>query len=131
MENAFGKGKTLWVGSFLALAYERQHDASTKQLMLALARAAGVTPEVEVSGPGTAKLEVRRLIGERAQFLFAFNHAANPADARITVRLPWPVREVRSLVDDQVVSYRETAGGLVLQKHLAGEETWVLRLARR
>jgi beta-galactosidase len=131
VENSYGQGKTILVGSFLALAFQRQQKASTKQLLLALARAAGVSPQVEVSGPGTTETEVRRLVGERAQFLFAFNHSSKPAASSLALRLPWPVHEVRNVVNDRVVSFRESEGRVILQKELAGGEIWVLRLERR
>ncbi len=44
MERPFGKGKAILVGSFVALACQRQQDPATKRLMLA--QAAGVSPEV-------------------------------------------------------------------------------------
>jgi len=131
VQNSFGKGQAVLVGSFLALACQRQQKASTKNLLLAFASAAGVTPGVEVSGQGTSELEVRRLVGERTQFLFAFNHSRNPADATIAIRLPWRIREARNVADGQVVSFREAAGKVILQKKMAGGDIWVLRLARQ
>jgi beta-galactosidase len=131
IENSYGQGKAILVGSFLGLAFQRQQKASTKQLLLALARAAGVATQVEVSGPGTTETEVRRLVGERAQFLFAFNHSPKPASASLALRSPWPVNEVRNVVDDRVVAFRQSEGRVILQKELAGGETWVLRLERR
>jgi len=127
----FGKGKTTLVGSFLALAYQRQTHASTKRLLRALARAAGVVPEVEVSGPGTSEVEVRRLTSDRVQFLFAFNHARTPAQATISLRLPWVAGEVRNVESGRSVPVRVGGAGAVVQKTLAGGEIWVLRFARR
>jgi len=127
----FGKGKTILVGSFLALAYQRQTDASTKRLLRAFARAAGVVPEVEVSGPGTSEVEVRRLTSDRVQFLFAFNHARTPAQATISLRLPWVAGEVRNVESGRSVPVRVAGARAVVQKTLAGGEIWVLRFARR
>lgn len=128
---AFGKGKAVLIGSFLAIAYLRQQDASTKRLLLALARGAGVLPEVEVSGPGTSEVEVRRLVSDRVQFLFAFNHAKTLAAATLAVRLPWPVGDARSLTDDQPVPVREIGGRAIFRKTLPASEPWVVRLERR
>ncbi len=129
-EKSFGKGKAILVGSFLAVAYQRHHDASTGRLLLALARAAGVSPEVEILGPGTSEVEVRRLVSERLQVLFAFNHAESAAHTSLSVRLPWSVGEVRNLANDRGVPLREKEGKVVFQKHLAGGEIWVLSLRR-
>jgi len=131
VERAFGKGKAILIGSFVALSYERDHVESTKDFLIALARNAGVKPDVKVSGSGTAEIEVRRFVGDHHQFLFAFNHAALPAEAQISFDIPWPVREVRDLQRDVAVQYWETGGRLILRKKLAGEEIWVLRAERR
>ncbi len=131
VEKSFGKGKAIFVGSFLAIAYQRQHDASTARLLLALARAQGVSPEVEVSGPGTSEVELRRLVGQRVEFLFAFNHAGGTADATISVRLPWPVEDARNLADDGAVPFGVAGGKATFRKNLAAGETWVVRLQGR
>ncbi len=131
IENSYGKGKAILVGSFLALACQRNQDASTKRLLLALARSAGVLPEVEVSGPGTSQVEVRRLVGERLQFLFAFNHAPATAHATLSVGLPWSVGDARNLADDRAVPFRRREGGAVFQKSLAGGEIWVISIRGR
>jgi beta-galactosidase len=131
VEHKFGKGRAILVGSFPALAYQRQLNVSTKRLLLALARSAGVSPEVEVSGLGTSEVEVRRLTNDRVQFLFAFNHAHTAARAAISVRLPWPAVSARNLENDRDVSVRMSAGKALLQKTLAAGEIWVVRLASR
>jgi beta-galactosidase GanA len=131
VENRYGKGKAILVGSFPALAYQRQHEASTKRLLLALARSAGVSPEVEVSGPGTSQVEVRRLVSERQQFVFVFNHAAGGAQAAIALALPWTAASARDLVSNQAVPLRLSAGKAILQRTLVESEIWVLSLAPR
>jgi beta-galactosidase len=131
VEHKFGKGRAILVGSFPALAYQRQLNVSTKRLLLALARSAGVSPEVEVSGLGTSEVEVRRLTNDRVQFLFAFNHAHTAARAAISVRLPWPAVSARNLENDRDVSVRMSAGKALLQKTLAAGEIWVVKLASR
>jgi beta-galactosidase len=131
VEKTFGKGKAILVGTFLAMAYQRQHNEAAKQVLLDFARAAGVTPEVTVSGHNTSQMEVRRLEGNDAQFLFAFNHSDSLADAQIVVRVPWTVRDVRSLNDQQKVAFSQSEEGLVLAKQLAAGGIWVVRFERR
>jgi beta-galactosidase len=131
VEKSYGKGKAILVGSFLAVAYQRHLTASTKNLLLAFARSAGVTPEVEVSGPGTSEVEVRQLVDDRFQILFAFNHSEKPAAATFSVRIPWAVEGIRTLSDDKPVPFHLTAGKTVFQKNLAGGEVYALRLKRR
>jgi beta-galactosidase len=131
IENNYGKGKAILVGSFLAVAYERQHNEAAKQVLLAFARAAGVTPEVTVSGNSTSQMEVRRLEGNDVQFLFAFNHSDSPADAKIAIRVPWTVRDARSLNDQQEVVFSQSEEGLVLVKQLSAGGIWVVRYNRK
>ncbi len=129
VEKQFGKGKAILVGSFLALAYERHPEASAGRLLVALARGAGVSPDVEVTG--APQVEVRRLTGERFDFLFVFNHSNGPADTTLSVRLPWPLEAARDLADQRAVPFRAVGESVVFRKSLAAGETWVLRLEGR
>lgn len=142
VENSYGKGKAILVGSFLGLAFERHASASTGQLLLALARHAGVSPEVEVNIAGTqnssperagqpaAEIEIRRLVSDQSQIVFAFNHAVTPMRATISVRLPWQAGEARNLEDDQPVSLKSEVGRTIFGKALAGGEIWIVRIKR-
>lgn len=118
-------------GSFLGLSYDREHADPTKSLLLSLAKAAGVSSEVEVSGPGTLEVEVRRLVNSDAQLLFAFNHGQTPAEAAISVRLPWPVGQARNLDDDRILKTQENGGRTILRETLAGGQVLVVRFQRR
>ena len=131
VENSYGKGKAILVGSFLGVAYERQHDKAAKLLLLSFARAAGIEPEVKVSGENSTQVEVRRLVENDVQFLFAFNHSDHAAAAKIAARVPWPVREARSLNGQEKVTFRQSGEELVLDAPLAANGIWVLRLNRR
>jgi beta-galactosidase len=131
VQNSYGKGKAILVGSFLAMSYERQHNDAAKQVLLAFARAAGVTPEVIVSGHNISQMEVRRLEGNDVQFLFAFNHSDHPADAKIAIRVPWTVHDVLSLNDQQKVAFSQSEEGLVLGKQLSADGIWVVRYNRK
>jgi beta-galactosidase len=66
VEKSSGKGNAVLVGSFLGLAYQRQHADSVKQLVLSLAKRAGVQNEVTAAGPDVSQLEIRRLGGQRS-----------------------------------------------------------------
>lgn len=125
VQKAEGRGKAVLLGSFLALAYHKQHDAAVRNLLLSLVRAAGVVPQVEVSGAGSSEVEVRRLIGDHQQTILVFNHANAPADASVTIHLPWAVKQARELENDSPVNFQDTAGRATFHKHLASGEIWV------
>ena len=76
-------------------------------------------------------MEVRRLEGNDVQFLFAFNHSDHAVDAKIAIRLPWTVREARSLNNQQKVAFRQSEEGLVLAAPLPAGGIWVVRFDRR
>jgi len=131
VENTYGKGKTILVGSFLAMSYQREHQQSAKELLLAFAHAAGVKPEVTISGENTSQMEVRRLVGNGLELLFAFNHADHPADAKISVDVPWTVGDVRSINEDQAVAFSQSSGQLILTKKLPAGAVWVVRYSQK
>ena len=131
VEQSFGKGKGILMGSFLALACQRHPEESARKLLVALARSAGVQPEVRVSGEGTAEVEVRRLVNDQFQILFAFNHAGAQADTTIFVRLPWPASQALDLTTNESVPLRENDGAAQIHLNLNGGEIRVLRIAPR
>jgi beta-galactosidase GanA len=131
VENAYGKGEAILVGSFLPMSYQREHQEPAKQVLLSFAREAGVTREITISGDNASQLEVRRLVGEGFQFLFAFNHADHPADAKITVDVPWTVSDAHSLNDEHEVAFSQSNGHLALTRRFPGNGIWVVRYARK
>jgi beta-galactosidase len=131
VEKTYGRGKAILVGSFPGLAYQRKHDPSTRELLLSLAEAAGVIPEVQVSGPGTSDLEVRRLTSSDEQFICVFSHARDSANATISLRLPWKVKGARDVVANQDVPVQVNGDETVLHKDLAPDAIWVVLLDRQ
>ncbi|SPF47223.1 putative Glycoside hydrolase family 42 domain protein [Candidatus Sulfotelmatobacter kueseliae] len=121
-----GKGEAVLIGSFLALAYHDQQDPAIRHLFLSLAQAAGVSPDVAVSGAGTSEVEVRQLVGDKQQTIFVLNHSDSPADATLAIRLPWSAGEVREIENDQPVRFETRAGRTIFQKHLSAGEIWVI-----
>jgi beta-galactosidase len=129
VENRYGRGSAILIGSFAGLAYQRQHAAGTQKLLLSLARLAGVTPEVRVTGTGTSELEVRRLTSPHEQFMFVFNHASSVAAATIALRLPWRVQRAVDLTANQKAPFRMQGAETLFERDLAPHAIWVVRLA--
>jgi hypothetical protein len=136
LENSFGRGKAILIGSFVGLAYQHTQDPLTGEFLRSLANAAGVTPEVRVSGSGTSQVEIRCLTSANQQFVFVFNHAARPADATIRLRLPWRVQQARDLVSGDTLASPALQSGAsgedtILQKNLVANGIWIVRLDRQ
>ncbi|HET7841099.1 MAG TPA: beta-galactosidase [Terriglobia bacterium] len=132
VENSYGKGKAILIGSFAALHFHRRGDNATAHLLTGLARAAGVSPDVEVSGAGTKSVEIRRLVSDRGQVLFAFNHATkNPAEMTLSIRLPWELKSARTLADDRPATFEVEKGKTVFHNTLKSGENWILYLERK
>jgi beta-galactosidase len=128
IENSTGKGKAILIGSLLALAYEEHHDAGTQQLLVSLARLAGVPTEVKVSGPGNSAIEVRRLVGDHKQIVFAFNESKDSVDATLSLSVPWITQHAVEWTNDRDVPFLIQPGKVLLKKTFAPEEVWVVSL---
>ncbi len=127
----FGSGTAILVGSFLGLSYQRTHDAGTRALLLALAASAGVAPRVRVSGSGTDDVEVRRLIAADGQLVFVFSHSDRPADASISISLPWTPSAAHDVIVGSEVAFDQQNGATILRRTLPPHGIWVVSLDRR
>ncbi len=128
VEHSYGKGKTVLVGSFVPLAYSRHHDAGTQRFLVSLARLAGVAREVKVLGAGNSKLEVRRLVGDHDQIVFAFNESKDPVDATLSIAVPWRPRRAMGWIGNREVPFQMRQGRVLLKKTFAPGEIWVVGL---
>ena len=130
VENSFGKGKAVLVGSFPALAYQRQPQASTRRLFLALAQQAGVRPEVNITGAAADQIEVRRLLNPAQQTVFIFYHGATVVSAAVSLHLPWSAASARNLLTGAIVAVRQRNGVATLKATLRPDEILLLELRR-
>jgi beta-galactosidase GanA len=131
LENSFGKGRAILVGSFLALGYEQHPEATTQQLLLSLAKSAGVSPEVEVSGAAAGNIEVRRLVSDHEQIVFAFNESNDSIDAGLSLEVPRTPARVLDWADGHDVQFAMQQSRLFLKKTFAPHEVWVVDLESR
>ena len=122
--SSHGKGKTLYVGSYLSLAYERTKDSQSQGFFQGLLDWAGVERPVSAS-PG---IEVRSLEGSNYKLEFVLNGAEKEVPAEVRLRPPFPAPSVRDLVTGQTVSYRRDGDRIVLSKSLQAQSAWVLEI---
>jgi beta-galactosidase len=112
--SAYGKGKTLLLGTYLSAAFEVTQDPTLRRFFTGLLDWAGVERPVEVTG----EAEVRLLESGRDRLAFVFNHGAQPATISLQMRGDWAAVD---LVSGEAV--RE------LSEQLAARDVWVLRLS--
>ncbi|MBI4877672.1 MAG: beta-galactosidase [Acidobacteria bacterium] len=113
----YGRGKTLALGSYLAMAHQQQPEAVAERFFQALADWAGVERPVEVTG---GPVEVRMLEAGADRLVFVFNHRQQAVEPVLRVPGRWTA-------SDLVTGQAEPA----LHKRLAPNEVWVLRLQAR
>lgn len=131
IENSFGNGRAILIGSFAALAYEEHPDPAAQQFLMALARHAGVSADVTVSGTAGSVVQVRRLIGKDEQIVFVFNESDNAVDAALSLDVVRPVRQAIEWSDDHEVPFRMDENKVMLHKTFAPREVWVVCLQTR
>lgn len=128
VENSFGKGKAILVGSFIVLGYSREPDANTQRFLVSLAQLAGVSNDVAVSGAGASTVAVRRMVSDGEQIVFVFNESTKPADVDISIDVPWKAKRATDWTNDSEVTLQQNGNKIVLHKAFAPREVWVVGL---
>jgi len=129
VENSFGKGRAILLGSFVALAYDQDPDAGTREFLISLAKLAGVQADVELSAPKSSEgIEVRRLVSDHEQIVFAFNESKDPVDATLSIAVPWTPKHVTGWANDKDVQFEARQGKVFMKKSFAPGEVWVVSL---
>jgi beta-galactosidase len=82
MENAFGQGRTLLMGSFPGAGYYLHHGAATRELFAGFLKMAGVAPQIAIDD---ATVQARLHQGEGGTHLWVTN--TTRADRKVTVTL--------------------------------------------
>jgi beta-galactosidase len=126
--SSHGRGKTLLVGSFLSMAFERTRERNLEEFFQGLVEWAGVERPALVSD---SKIEVRTLEGAGYALYFIFNNGEKESVAEIKLYPPFSVSTVRDLFTNQTVTYQSAGGRLVLSKTLAPQGVWVLEMREK
>jgi beta-galactosidase len=126
--SAFGRGRTLMLGSYLSAAYQSTPTPEAERFYAGLLAWAGVTLPVTVSG---APLEVRCLESGSDTLVFVFNHATTNAESVVSVRLPAGAHTATDLLEGRLVTATRTEEGLRFETGLAPSAVSVLRVTRQ
>jgi len=125
VESAFGKGKALMLGSYVSAGYVSQPEEATRRFFDGLLDWAGVRRTVAASGD---PVEVRLLESGREHLAFVFNHAATPATAAVTLRVPLDGRVVEEVARGETVTVQPTADGFEWRGTIGSRDVRVLRI---
>ncbi len=123
-----GQGKTLYVGSYLSLAYERTRDPNLERFFHGLLSWAGVDRPVSVS---PSNIEVRSMEGPGYALYFVLNEAQKEVPVEVRLRTPFAPAAVRDLVANQAVPLETSGDRIVLKKSLPPQGAWVLEIQER
>jgi beta-galactosidase len=128
----YGKGRAVLIGSFVAAAFEQdpQKNATAGALIAGLARTAGVSPRVQISGAPGGLVEARLMESDRAMLLVAINHDTAPHRVRIELPKEAPAGEWQNLETAAALPLEGRVGGPAFEYRLAGRDVLVL-LARK
>jgi beta-galactosidase len=126
--SAFGRGRTLTLGSYLSAAYQARPSEAVERFYKALLDWAGVTRSVTVTG-GLA--EVRWLESGRERIVFAFNHQRQPIQMTAALRVPGASYSAEDVVADEAVPVAVRDGSVVLDSRLEPGQVRVVRLTPR
>ena len=125
--SAYGKGRTLLLGSYLSAAHQSSPSAEAERFFAGLAAWAGVTPPVEVTG---SAIEARRLTSGADTLLFLFNHGDTPARSAVSLPLP-SIEAAEDLVTGAAVPLDRASDRVTLAVELPPRGVQVVRLRRR
>jgi beta-galactosidase len=117
--STYGRGKTLTLGSYVAVAYEVHRDPAAERFFAGLLDWAGVSRPLTLTG---GPVEVRMTHSGASRLLFAFNHGDKAVEPAIA--LAAPARSATDVVTGQPVKF--VAGKL--ETRLAPGGVWVVRL---
>lgn len=126
VSHAYGKGHAILIGTFAALEYFREPSDAAKHWFLHLARDAGMSEDVTVSGG--AQLEVRRLVNDSHQLVFVFNHGSETSECVLSIHAPWAVERASDLNDRVAVPFESQNGRVSVHKTLPAHAIWVFEL---
>ena len=82
IEKKYGKGRILYISTFLWYGYFKENSAGTKEFMSLLDKEYGLS----IYSVSNNEIKVRSLKGENGRILFAFNYGDEKADADISLK---------------------------------------------
>jgi hypothetical protein len=126
--SAYGRGKTLMLGSYLSAAYYTRPGESARRFFSGLLNWAGVQPPVAVEG---GPVEIQTLVSGKDRLVFAFNHGTTAVSPRIRLPAATGSFNGRDLITDSPVPVTAEAAGNILTGSIQPGQVWVVHLSAK
>ena len=126
--SAYGRGKTLMIGSYVSAAAQSTPSKDAERFFDWLLQWAGVTYPVLVTG--SAPLEVRYVQSGNDVVVFVFNHSASPARSHVGLKMPGGDYRATDVVDGRTIPLRRDRDRVTLAVDLPASAVQVIRLSR-
>ena len=123
--SAFGKGRTLMLGSYVSAAAQSTPSDAAERFFAALLRWAGVSRPVDVKGPA---VEVRYLESGNDLLVFVFNHGKQRTRSEVTLRTGAVGTSAADLADRRAIPLARAAGHTTFAVDLPPGGVQVLKL---
>jgi beta-galactosidase len=125
--SAYGKGRTLTLGSYISAAYQSTPSAEVERFYAGLLEWAGVALPVIVSG---ASLEVRYLEAPNDLLVFVFNHGSEAVRGSVSLRVRAQPSAAMDLGSGKPVTVSRDGDGVRFDASLEARGVRVLRIPR-
>ena len=126
--SAYGKGRTLMLGSYVSASAQSTPTAEAELFFRGLLRWADVQFPVAVTG---SPVEVRYTEAGADTLVYVFNHGRAAAQATISLKRPPAEYTATSLIDGTVAAPKRLDDGITLDVRLPAAGVQVWRLSRR
>jgi beta-galactosidase len=125
--SAYGKGRTLMLGSYVSASAQSTPTAESERFFAGLLEWAGVTLPIRVTG-GT--IEARHLESGKETLLFLFNHGRQEARSEVWLRRDAGEYTAMDLVGGRSVRLTKAPDGVTVNVVLPSSGVQVLRITR-
>ncbi len=123
--SAYGKGRTLMLGSYVSAGYQTKPSPEAERFFAGLLQWAGVTLPIAIAG---TPIEARYTESAGETVLFLFNHGRDVSKSTVTLRRPSGNYAAIDVTTDLPVTLNPTADGISVDAELAGSGVRVLRI---
>ncbi len=126
--NNYGKGKAMFIGTYLSIGYHENKDKGAEHLIVDFAREVGVKPIVKFEGKFLS-LEANRLIGEDSELIVVTNHSDKKAS--FVMKIAGDYSEIIDMADNKAIEFDSASNSITRIKYALPEYETAIYLGRK